>query len=229
MDTIASLPARRRHRVPGVTVLLVLVTLVGGGILLGPLGVLRGGTAGAPGAVVPSPADTSTHARSAVPTAAPRTVARTSSRAATGEVHGVVTVFDEENPAVANLDPHLLAALQAAATTAKADGIVFRVNSGWRSAAYQAQLLREAVARYGSVKEAERWVASPATSAHVSGDAVDLGPTATDTWLARHGAAYGLCPVYRNEPWHYELRPSAMAEGCPAMYADASQDPRLHR
>lgn len=62
-----------------------------------------------------------------------------------------------------------------------------------------------------------------------SGDAVDLGPSRTDAWLSRHGAAYGLCQVYRNEPWHFELRPVAVTRGCPAMYADPTQDPRMHR
>ena len=42
------------------------------------------------------------------------------------------------------------------------------VDSGWRSPAYQAHLLRQAVAEYGSEQEAARWVATPSTSAHVS-------------------------------------------------------------
>ncbi|WP_241668263.1 M15 family metallopeptidase [Pedococcus bigeumensis] len=138
-------------------------------------------------------------------------------------------VFDDGSPAVANLDPGLLSALRMAATAARDDGVEFQVNSGWRSAAYQRQLLREAIARYGSKHEAERWVATPETSAHVSGDAVDLGPSSAASWLSRHGAAYGLCQIYRNEPWHYELRQGAALNGCPAMYADPTQDPRMHR
>ena len=38
-------------------------------------------------------------------------------------------------------------------------------------------------------------------------------------WLSARGAAYGLCQIYGNEPWHYELRPAAVEHGCPAMYA----------
>jgi hypothetical protein len=72
-------------------------------------------------------------------------------------------------------------------------------------------------------------VATPATSPHVSGDAVDIGPAAAIAWLARHGATYGLCQIYRNEPWHYELRPGAIDHGCPSMYADAAHDPRLQQ
>lgn len=147
-----------------------------------------------------------------------------------GEADGVlpdgVTIFDDAYPGVANLDPDLLLALRAAAGDAADDGLTFIVTSGWRSPAYQEHLLREAVAVYGSEAEAARWVASPATSAHVSGDAVDLGPYDVTAWLAAHGASYGLCPVYENEPWHFELHPAAMYDGCPPTYADPAQDPR---
>jgi hypothetical protein len=150
---------------------------------------------------------------------------------ALGEADGVVpdgtTVFDEAVPAVGKLDPALLAALRRAAIDARRQGVGFQVDSGWRSPAYQEQLLQEAVAQYGSAKEAARWVATPATSRHVSGDAVDIGPSNATAWLSEHGAKYGLCQIYRNEPWHYELRPEATGPGCPAMYADPSQDPRL--
>jgi hypothetical protein len=70
-------------------------------------------------------------------------------------------------------------------------------------------------------------VATPATSPHVSGDAVDIGPTSAAAWLSKHGAEFGLCQIYRNEPWHYELRPSAVDHGCPRMYADPTRDPRM--
>ncbi|MDU0312291.1 M15 family metallopeptidase [Phycicoccus sp. M110.8] len=146
-----------------------------------------------------------------------------------GAVHGGVPVFDAHDAALVNLDPALLGALREAATQARHDGVEVQVNSGWRSAAYQAQLLREAVARYGSAAEAARWVATPQTSAHVSGDAVDIGPTAAASWMSRHGAAFGLCRVYRNEPWHFELRTGAQDHGCPALYADPTQDPRMHQ
>jgi LAS superfamily LD-carboxypeptidase LdcB len=150
-----------------------------------------------------------------------------------GEGDGAVpkgtTVFDDEVPGVAKLDPALLRSLRRAATDAAGDGIRFLVTSGWRSRKYQDQLLREAIPKYGSEAEAARWVATPETSAHVSGDAVDIGPTAAMAWLSRHGAAYGLCPTYRNEPWHYELRPSAVDHGCPRMYADPTQDPRMQQ
>jgi zinc D-Ala-D-Ala carboxypeptidase len=154
-------------------------------------------------------------------------------RGVLGEADGAVpvgaTVFDDEYPAVANLDRALLAALRQAATDAAGDGVEFDVDSGWRSPEYQEQLLREAVSKYGSVEEAARWVATAETSAHVSGDAVDIGPSDATAWLSEHGAEYGLCQIYGNEPWHYELRPEAIDHGCPAMYADPRHDPRMQQ
>jgi LAS superfamily LD-carboxypeptidase LdcB len=150
-----------------------------------------------------------------------------------GEADGAVpdgtTVFDDEIAGVAKLDPDLLGALRQAATAAAGDGVEFHVDSGWRSPAYQEQLLREAVSEYGSEAEAARWVATPNKSAHVSGDAVDIGPSDAATWLSEHGATYGLCQIYGNEPWHYELRPEAIGHGCPATYADPTQDPRMQQ
>jgi D-alanyl-D-alanine carboxypeptidase len=150
-----------------------------------------------------------------------------------GEADGAVpddtTVFDDEVPGVANLDSTLLGALRQAATDAAGDGVAFYVDSGWRSPEYQEQLLREAVSEYGSEAEAARWVATPNKSAHVSGDAVDIGPSDAATWLSEHGAEYGLCQIYGNEPWHYELRPEAIAHGCPPTYADPTQDPRMQQ
>jgi len=152
---------------------------------------------------------------------------------ALGKAHGAVPepvpVFDDETPAVANLDPALLGALRRAAADAVDDGVKFVVNGGWRSPAYQEQLRRAAVSKYGSEEEAARWVATPATSPHVRGHAVDIGPADARAWLSEHGAAYGLCQIYRNEPWHYELRPEAIDGGCPPMYPDPTHDPRMRR
>ncbi len=103
------------------------------------------------------------------------------------------------------------------------------LTSGWRSPEYQEQLLREAVDMYGSELEAARWVASADTSAHVSGSAVDIAPFDAMAWLSEHGAAYGLCQIYGNEPWHFELRPDAVDRGCPPPYADPTHDPRLQQ
>jgi LAS superfamily LD-carboxypeptidase LdcB len=144
-----------------------------------------------------------------------------------GALPARTTVFDDGVPGVSKLDPDLLAALRRGAASAAGDGVAFYVESGWRSPEYQQHLLDQAVAKYGSRSKAARWVAAPNKSAHVSGDAVDIGPSSADAWLSTHGVAYGLCQIYRNEPWHYELRPEAVSRGCPAMYADATYDPRM--
>jgi zinc D-Ala-D-Ala carboxypeptidase len=158
---------------------------------------------------------------------------RTEHRRAFGEAHGAVpagaTVFADEIPGVANLYPALLGALRRAATDAAGGGVEFFVDSGWRSPKYQNRLFREAVAEYGSEEEAARWVATAETSAHVSGDAVDIGPVDATAWLSEHGAEYGLCQIYGNEPWHYERRPEAIDHGCPPPYADPTHDPRMLR
>jgi zinc D-Ala-D-Ala carboxypeptidase len=159
---------------------------------------------------------------------------RSEHRGALGEADGAVpsgtTVFDDAVPGVANLDPALLGALRRAATDAAVeDGVEFFVDSGWRSPEYQEQLLQQAVSKYGSQEEAARWVATPTTSAHVSGDAVDIGRSDATAWLSAHGAEYALCQIYSNEPWHYELRPAAADRGCPPMYADPSHDPRTRQ
>ena len=165
--------------------------------------------------------------------AAPDDLLRRRHRGQLGEADGAVpdgtTVFDDEVPGVANLDPALLEALRRAATDAAADGVELHVESGWRSPAYQERLRRQAVLEHGSEEEAARWVASPDTSAHVSGDAVDIGPDSAREWLSEHGAAYGLCRIYGNEPWHYELRPDAGVHGCAPVYADPTHDPRMLR
>src|SRR5215213_2786869 len=131
---------------------------------------------------------------------------RSEHRGALGEADGAVpdgtTVFDDEIPGVANLDPALLGALRQAATDGRRGGVDLYVDSGWRSPEYQEQLRHEAVSKYGSEEEAARWVAAPNTSAHVSGDAVDVGPFDATAWLSEHGADYALCQIYDNEPWH---------------------------
>ena len=66
------------------------------------------------------------------------------------------------------------------------------------------------------------------TSAHVSGDAVDIGPFDATAWLSGT-APIRAVPIYRNESWHYELRPEATSRGCPLMYADPTHDPRMQQ
>ncbi|MFD7644243.1 M15 family metallopeptidase [Kitasatospora sp. NPDC059795] len=144
-------------------------------------------------------------------------------RAADGELAAGVSAspFDTDSPAVGKLDPALLAALRTAATDAKAQGIELRITSGWRSRGYQQRLLDAAVAKHGSPELARRYVNTPEKSAHVSGKAVDVGPTDADDWLNRKGAKYGLCQVYANEMWHFELLTTPGGR-CPSQLPDAA-------
>jgi zinc D-Ala-D-Ala carboxypeptidase len=177
----------------------------------------------------PSPSTASSRPSAASPVDRSRNEQRDALGEAGGAVPDGTTVFDAEVPGVANLDPALRRALREATTDAAADGVELVVNSGWRSPAYEDQLRREAVAKYGSEAEAARWVATGTTSPHVSGHAVDIGPANATAWLSAHGAGYGLCQIYGNEPWHYELRPEAIGHGCPDMYADPTHDPRMRQ
>ena len=158
---------------------------------------------------------------------APGLVADDDHRWADGRLPDQVTAFDTRYPGVTELAPDLLRGLRAASKAAGGHGIEIDVNSGWRSPGYQDLLLQQAVTTYGSADVAARWVATADTSPHVHGDAVDVGPADARAWLALHGAAYGLCRVYDNEPWHYELRAEASAQGCPPTYPDPTYDPRM--
>lgn len=131
---------------------------------------------------------------------------------------------DTGRTTVKRLDPDLRDAVRAAARGAREDGIRMVVTSGWRSKERQQRLFDEAVAKYGSAEEALRYVSTPERSEHVTGDAVDIGPTDAAYWLSRYGAEYGLCQIFSNEIWHYELATTPGGQ-CPEMYADSSSRP----
>ena len=137
------------------------------------------------------------------------------------ETGGYISPFDDHLPAIAELDPALRDAMQAAATDAMADGFEFVVTSGWRSERYQRALFDQAVRDYGSEKEARRHVATAEGSEHITGDAVDIGFTDANSWLSQHGADYGLCQIYANEMWHFELATTPGGE-CPPQLPDPS-------
>lgn len=133
----------------------------------------------------------------------------------------VLTAFDVANPAIGRLDPALLSAVQAATTAASADGVTMTITSGWRSPEFQERLLDDAVATYGSLAAARQYVQTPAGSKHVIGQAVDVGGPAADQWLIANGARFGLCQIYANELWHFELATDA-AGNCPPLLANAA-------
>lgn len=129
--------------------------------------------------------------------------------------------FDTSNPALALLDPALLKAIQDAAIAAKAQGIELRINSGWRSQGFQQRLFDDAVRTYGSADIARQFVASPEVSKHVVGQAVDVAPVDADRWLIHDGARFGLCQIYANEIWHFELAVDPQGN-CPPLRPNAA-------
>ncbi len=129
--------------------------------------------------------------------------------------------YDVRNPAVGYLNPDLLTAVQQATNAAAAEGITMTITSGWRSPQFQQQLLDDAVATYGSVAAARRYVQTPESSKHVLGQAVDMGGAGADPWLIANGARFGLCQIYANEPWHFELAADALGN-CPPLLATAA-------
>lgn len=133
----------------------------------------------------------------------------------------VLTAFDVQNPAIGRLDPALLNAIQAATTAAAADGITMTITSGWRSPEFQERLLDNAVVTYGSLAAARQYVQTPGGSKHVIGKAVDVGGVGADQWLIANGARFGLCRIYANELWHFELATDA-AGNCPPLLPNAA-------
>jgi len=129
--------------------------------------------------------------------------------------------FDTSNPVLGLLDPALLKAIQDAAGLAAKDGIDIRITSGWRSKGFQQRLFDEAVGKYGSVDTARQFVASPDVSKHVVGQAVDIAPNAADDWLIRNGSQFGLCQIYANEIWHFELAADEQGN-CPPLKPNAA-------
>ncbi|GAA1598768.1 hypothetical protein GCM10009693_08330 [Leucobacter chromiireducens subsp. chromiireducens] len=132
---------------------------------------------------------------------------------------------DADHPGVRGLDPELREAVQAAAARASEEGVELRLNSGWRSADYQAELLADAITEYGSEEEARHWVDTPERSAHVRGDAVDIGGLEAALWVGQYGAEFGLCQTYANENWHFELAELDADGYCPAAYESAAARP----
>jgi zinc D-Ala-D-Ala carboxypeptidase len=132
-----------------------------------------------------------------------------------------LTPFDVQYAAVGRLNPALLAAIQNAATAAAANGITMTITSGWRSPEFQQRLLDNAIRAYGSYAAARQYVQTPEASKHVTGEAVDLGGQGADQWLIANGSRFGLCQIYANELWHFEL--ATDAEGrCPALLPNAA-------
>ena len=134
---------------------------------------------------------------------------------------GALFTLDDDLPAIANLDPELREALDAASLAAAQDDVTFSFTDAWRSARYQQHLYDQALLQYGSEEEARRWVKPPDQSRHVSGQAVDVYSANAMDWLNRFGADYGLCQIYANEMWHFEYV-EGVSEECPQQLPDSS-------
>ncbi|MEV4237492.1 M15 family metallopeptidase [Nocardia sp. NPDC049737] len=120
------------------------------------------------------------------------------------------------------LEPGLAGAYTLAENQAHAEGVALYINSGYRTPAEQQALWDDGVRTYGSPEEARRWVLPPNESTHVQGRAIDVGPQAGAQWLEANGNRWGLCRIYQNEWWHFELA-TAPGRACPALRADASE------
>jgi hypothetical protein len=118
---------------------------------------------------------------------------------------------------VRHLTVQLRSAITRAIAAAKVDGVTLSVTSGYRSKAQQQQLYVAAIAKYGSPEAARQWVLPPDESAHVRGEAVDVGPTEGARWLRENGERFGLCQRYANESWHFERLAGAKGSVCPAL------------
>nr|WP_234788687.1 M15 family metallopeptidase [Mycolicibacterium iranicum] len=133
----------------------------------------------------------------------------------------MLSPFDTANPILSQLDPNLLTAVQNAARAAESAGVQLMVTSGWRSKGFQQRLFDDAVVSYGSIEKAAEFVATPETSKHVLGQAIDIGPVAADQWLIANGRQFGLCQIYANEIWHFELAVDAQGN-CPPLKPNAA-------
>ena len=121
------------------------------------------------------------------------------------------------------LAPSAAVALQEMIAAAGSEDVKLQIVSGYRSADYQAGLLRDKLGRGMKIDSALRINAPPGYSEHQSGCAVDLttphsiaadesfARTRAYTWLTRHAGEYGFHLSYpadnphgiEFEPWHW--------------------------
>ncbi|WP_426519041.1 M15 family metallopeptidase [Diaminobutyricibacter sp. McL0618] len=155
----------------------------------------------------------------------PATVQDATSTAQLSDADGYISTGDalpltSDKPAIAKLNPALLAALRSADRAAGAErGIAITIAEGWRSERYQDLLFERAVQKYGSEEEAPKWAKRGTDSAHVTGRAVDVATADAMDFLNRFGSRWGLCQVYANEIWHFEMLTTAGGT-CPPMSPD---------
>jgi hypothetical protein len=105
-------------------------------------------------------------------------------------------------------EPNAAKAMQAMVAAAKADGVTIRLTDSYRDFATQQRLRAE--------KGHQVATATPGTSIHGWGKAIDVAGDAARKWIQQNGAQYGwIWPEWAQrqgsksyEPWHFEYRPS---------------------
>ena len=135
----------------------------------------------------------------------------------------VVTLADDEVPAIARLDPALRrSAACRQRRMPRHDGLFFEVTSGWRSRRVPAVAAR-ATRSSSTPARRSRGSSWPRPTAPAMSPAMPSTSRPVDAqfWLIEHGARYGICQTYANERWHFELatEPGGV---CPGMKADAA-------
>jgi hypothetical protein len=55
----------------------------------------------------------------------------------------------------------------------------------------------------------------------VVGEAVDIAGDGASAWLIRNGPQFGLCQIYANENWHFELATDGDGR-CPPLRPNAA-------
>jgi len=118
------------------------------------------------------------------------------------------------------LAPRARDAFARMAERAARDGILLRVDSGYRSRSYQTSLLLRRIEEGQDLREVLRVIAPPGYSEHETGRAVDLVPSDPEfarepayEWLRRHAGSFGFRESYPLregadapwEPWHWSL------------------------
>jgi LAS superfamily LD-carboxypeptidase LdcB len=114
--------------------------------------------------------------------------------------------------------------LVAMLTQAEEDGLLIQVESGYRSANYQAKIFKKMFAEGRDFDDIIRYVAPPGYSNHILGTAVDFSPSNwrfADTkqylWLQENGHTFGFEEIYSEtnrlkmpwEAWHWQYMGSA--------------------
>jgi hypothetical protein len=112
---------------------------------------------------------------------------------ATGGGYGGTLVFRDGE----GMRPDVAAAYDQMAASARADGVVLMVVSGFRSDAEQAELF--------AAHPDPTWVAPPGQSLHRCATELDLGPSSAYGWLAANAGRFGFELRYQWEPWHWGL------------------------